>query len=101
MRQFTNGTTLTGGQRSFTFEALGKPIKFISDYAAPSNTLYALSSQELVLNRKRDWSWMDRDGSMWARVGETDAYQARLFQYVELGTYRRNAHAKLSNIAEL
>lgn len=101
MRQFTNGTALTGGQRSFTFEALGKPIKFISDYAAPSQTLYALSSSELVLNRKRDWAWMDRDGSMWNRVGETDAYQARLFQYVELGTYRRNAHAKLSNIKEL
>jgi len=101
MRQFVNTAPLAGGQRAFTFEALGKPIKFISDYAAPSNTLYALSSQELVLNRKRDWAWMDRDGSMWNRVGETDAYQARLFQYVELGTYRRNAHAKLSNIAEL
>jgi hypothetical protein len=101
MRQFTNGAGLTGGQRSFTFEALGKPIKFVSDYAAPSNTLYALSSSELVLNRKRDWAWMDRDGSMWNRVGETDAYQARLFQYSELGTYRRNAHAKLTNIKEL
>jgi hypothetical protein len=101
LRQFTNGAGLTGGQRSFTFEALGKPIKFISDYAAPSNTLYALSSSELVLNRKRDWAWMDRDGSMWNRVGETDAYQARIFQYSELGTYRRNAHAKLTQIAEL
>lgn len=101
LRQFTNGATLAGGQRAFTFEALGKPIKFVSDYAAPSNTLYALSSKELVINRKRDWSWMDRDGSMWQRVGETDAYQARLFQYSELGTYRRNAHAKLTNIAEL
>lgn len=101
LRQFTNGATLAGGQRAFTFEALGKPIKFVSDYAAPSNTLYALSSKELVINRKRDWAWMDRDGSMWQRVGETDAYQARLFQYSELGTYRRNAHAKLTNIAEL
>jgi len=101
MRQFTNQSELTGGQRSFSFEALGKPIKFISDYASPINTLYALTSSELVLNRKRDWAWMDRDGSMWNRVGETDAYQARLFQYCELGTYRRNAHAKLSNIAEL
>ncbi len=101
MRQFTNGATLTGGQRSFTFEALGKPIKFVSDYAAPANTLYALSSKELVINRKRDWAWMDRDGSMWQRVGETDAYQARLFQYSEIGTYRRNAHAKLTNIKEL
>ena len=101
LRQFTNGASLTGGQRSFTFEALGKPIKFVSDYAAPKGTLYALSSKELVINRKRDWSWMDRDGSMWSRVADTDAYEARLFQYSEIGTYRRNAHAKLSNIAEL
>jgi len=101
LRQFTNGAGLTGGQRSFTFEALGKPIKFVSDYAAPKGTLYALSSSELVINRKRDWSWMDRDGSMWSRVSNTDAYEARIFQYSEIGTYRRNAHAKLSNIAEL
>ncbi len=100
-RQFTNGAGLTGGQRSFTFEALGKPIKFVSDYAAPKGTLYALSSKELVINRKRDWAWMDRDGSMWSRVANTDAYEARIFQYSEIGTYRRNAHAKLDNIAEL
>jgi hypothetical protein len=101
MRQFTNGAGLTGGQRSFTFEALGKPIKFVSDYAAPKGTLYALSSKEIVINRKKDWAWMDRDGSMWSRVADTDAYEARLYQYSEIGTYRRNAHAKLSNIAEL
>ena len=100
-RQFTNGAGLTGGQRSFTFEALGKPIRFVSDYAAPKGTLYALSSKELVINRKKDWSWMDRDGSMWSRVADTDAYEARYYQYSEIGTYRRNAHAVLSNIAEL
>jgi hypothetical protein len=100
-RQFTNTAALTGGQRSFTFEALGKPIKFVSDYAAPKGTLYALSSKELVMNQKKDWSWMDRDGSMWSRVADTDAYEARYYLYAELGTYRRNAHAKLSNIAEL
>jgi hypothetical protein len=100
-RQFTNTASLTGGQRSFSFEALGKPIKFVSDYAAPKGTLFALSSNELVLNRKKDWSWMDRDGSMWSRVTDTDAYEARYYMYAELGTYRRNAHAKLSNIAEL
>ena len=101
LRQFTNGASLTGGQRSFTFEALGKPIKFVSDYAAPKGTLYALSSKELVINRKKDWSWMDRDGSMWSRVADTDAYEARLYQYSEIGTYRRNAHAVMTNIAEL
>jgi hypothetical protein len=100
LRQFTNGATLEGGQRAFTFDAVGKPIKFVSDYAAPPNTLYALSSKEIVVNRKRDWSWMDRDGSMWSRVADTDAYEARYFQYSQLGTYRRNAHAVLSNITE-
>jgi hypothetical protein len=100
-RQFTNTAALTGGQRSFTFEALGKPIRFVSDYAAPKGTLYALSSKELVMNQKKDWSWMDRDGSMWSRVADTDAYEARYYLYADLGTYRRNAHAKLHNIAEL
>ena len=100
LRQFTNGATLEGGQRAFTFDAVGKPIKFVSDYAAPANTLYALSTKELVVNRKRDWAWMDRDGSMWSRVADTDAYEARIFQYSQLGTYRRNAHAVLTGITE-
>lgn len=101
LRQFTNGATLAGGQRAFSFDALGKQIRFVSDYACPANTLYALSSKELVLNRKKDWSWMDRDGSMWNKVADTDAYSARYFQYSQLGTYRRNAHAVLTGIAEL
>ena len=100
LRQFTGGATLQGGQRAFTFDAVGKQIKFVSDYAAPKGTLYALSSKEIVVNRKKDWAWMDRDGSMWSRVADTDAYEARIFQYSQLGTYRRNAHAVLSNIAE-
>jgi hypothetical protein len=100
LRQFTNGATLEGGQRAFTFDAVGKPIKFVSDYAAPAGTVYALSSKEIVVNRKKDWSWMDRDGSMWSRVADTDAYEARYYQYSQIGTYRRNAHAVLSNITE-
>jgi hypothetical protein len=100
LRQFSGGATLQGGQRAFTFDAVGKQIKFVSDYAAPANTLYALSSKELVVNRKRDWAWMDRDGSMWSRVADTDAYEARIFQYSQLGTYRRNAHAVMTGIAE-
>jgi hypothetical protein len=101
LRRFTNGAELSGGQRAFTFEGVGKPIKFVSDYAAPKGTLFALSSKELVINRKRDWAWMDRDGSMWSRVADTDAYEARIFQYSEIGTYRRNAHAKMTGINEL
>jgi hypothetical protein len=53
------------------------------------------------MNRKRDWAWMDRDGSMWSRVADTDAYEARIYQYSEIGTYRRNAHAVMTGIAEL
>ena len=100
LRRYTDGSGLQGGQRAFSFDAMGKQIKFVSDYAAPKGTLYALSSSELVINRKRDWAWMDRDGSMWRRVADTDAYEARIFQYSEIGTYRRNAHAKLTGIAE-
>lgn len=100
LRRFNDGVTLTGGQRSFNFTAAGKDISFVSDFAAPTGTLYALSSKELVLNRKKDWSWMDRDGSMWTRSNNTDAYKAVLYQYSELGTYRRNAHAVMTGITE-
>jgi hypothetical protein len=100
LRRFNDTAALTGGQRSFNFTAAGKDIAFVSDFAAPTGTLYALSSKELVLNRKKDWSWMDRDGSMWTRSNNTDAYKAVLYQYSELGTYRRNAHAVMTGITE-
>lgn len=100
LRRFNDTASLTGGQRSFNFTAAGKDIAFVSDFAAPVGTLYALSSKELVLNRKKDWSWMDRDGSMWTRGGNTDSYKAVLYQYSELGTYRRNAHAVMQGITE-
>jgi hypothetical protein len=44
---------------------------------------------------------MDRDGSMWTRGAGTDSYAATLYQYSELGTYRRNAHAVMTGIAEV
>jgi hypothetical protein len=100
LRRFNDGGALVGGQRAFTFTAAGRDINFVSDYAAPSNTLYALSTKELVVNRKKDWAWMDRDGSMWSRSGDTDAYKAVLYQYSNLGTYRRNAHAVMTGITE-
>lgn len=100
LRRFNDQATLTGGQRAFTFTAAGKDISFVSDFAAPTGSLYALSSKELVVNRKKDWSWMDRDGSMWTRGGNTDSYKATYYQYSELGTYRRNAHAVMTGITE-
>jgi len=100
LRRFNDGTDLKGGQRAFTFTAAGKDISFVSDFAAPSGSLYALSSKELVVNRKKDWSWMDRDGSMWSRGSGTDSYKATIYQYSELGTYRRNAHAVMTGITE-
>ena len=100
LRRFNDSSGLMGGQRAFTFTAAGKDISFVSDFAAPTGSLYALSSKELVVNRKKDWSWMDRDGSMWNRGNNTDSYKAVYYQYSNLGTYRRNAHAVMTGITE-
>jgi len=45
-----------------------------------------------------DWSFMDRDGSVLSRVANTDAYEATLYKYHELGTDKRNAHGKLTGL---
>jgi hypothetical protein len=61
----------------------------------------------MKLFRENDWSWMDFDGDKFERVivqggvaGNYDAYMATMFQYSELGTHRRNAHARLDDITE-
>lgn len=99
-RQFTNTKTFEGGFTGLTFTTDKGEIPFVVDVDCPKNTVYGINEKELTLYRDSDWSWMDRDGSMWSRVAGYDAYEARLYQYSELGVHRRNAHFVLKDITE-
>lgn len=101
-----NTQEFTGGFKGLAFVTDGEngEIPVIADPDAPIGKQWYLNEEAITYYRDRDWDWMDRDGSMWKQVrdtsGDYDAYYARLVEYHELGTNRRNTHARLDDIIE-
>lgn len=104
-RQFVNTTEFTGGFKGLAFQTDHGEIPMVTDVDAPPGTAWFVNEEEIKLYRSKDWSFMDRDGSKWQRKitsnGEYDAYTARLYQYSELGTGRRNTHGVLKDLNEI
>lgn len=104
-RRFVNPKDYAGGYTGLEFNAgSAGPIPMLTDYDAPAGTMIYLNESQIRLYRDKEWAFMDRDGSMWQRVmdsnGRYDAYLADLFEYSELGTWRRNTHGRISGITE-
>lgn len=99
-RRFTNTQEFKGGFSGLAFTTDTGDIPMVVDTYCPPNTIYGLAEDEIKWYREADWSFMDRDGSMWQRVVGYDAYDGTMFQYSEMGTHRRNAHFILTDIVE-
>lgn len=99
-RRFTGTKEFTGGFTGLAFTTDMGDVPVVVDVDCPPNTMYFLNEKELKWYREGDWSFMDRDGSMWQRVVGFDAYEATMFQYSELGTHRRNSHGVIKDITE-
>lgn len=99
-RRYTNVTKFEGGFSGLAFTTDEGETPFVVDIDAPPNRVYGLNEKELTLYRESDWSFMDRDGSKWARVSGFDAYDATMYQYSNIGTHRRNTHFLLADISE-
>jgi hypothetical protein len=98
-RRFPSTTTFEGGFQGLAFSN-GREIPVIEDVDCPANTMYFLDESKLKIYRAHDWSWMERDNSIWHWVVGFDAYEAVMNQYWEMGTNQRNAHAVLTDITE-
>lgn len=99
-RSVVNTQKFEGGFTGLAFTTDRGEIPVIADPDCPPNTQYFINEKEIKIYREGDWSFMDRDGSMWQRVIGYDAYQATMYQYSELGTHRRNSHAVIRDIIE-
>lgn len=103
-RRATNTQEFTGGFKGLAFVSDGNEIPVIADVDCQNNRAYFLNEKEIKLYNAGDWSFMNRDGSNWQRVidsnGSYDAYSATMYQYAEIGTHRRNAHALLDDLTE-
>lgn len=99
-REFSNTKEFTGGFTGLAFTTDRGEIPVVSDPDCPPNTMYFLNEKEITLYREKDWSFMNRDGSMWQRVIGFDAYDATLYQYSEIGCHRRNSQGVIKDITE-
>jgi hypothetical protein len=99
-RTYVGTKEFTGGFTGLAFTTDQGDIPLISDVDSPPGTILGLSEKNIKVYREADWSFMDRDGNMWDRVPGKDAYASMLYQYSELGTDRRNAHFRMSDIVE-
>jgi hypothetical protein len=76
----------------------GKPI--IVDRYHESNRMFFIDLEEIDLYQMADFQWMEKDGAVLSRVPDKDAYEATMFAYETLATYKRNGHTELADITE-
>lgn len=103
-RRYVNKTEFTGGFSGLAFTTDTGEIPLMSDFDCQAGRMYFMNEKQIKIYQDGDWSWMDKDGSMWDRVrdssGEYDAYRARMYKYWQIGTHQRNSHALTTNIIE-
>jgi len=104
LRQTVNTQEFTGGFTGLAFTTDRGEIPVVADPDAPLNKQWFVNEDALTYYRDEDWHFIDRDGSMWKQVrdsnGDYDAYHARMVEYHELGTDRRNSHGVIEDITE-
>lgn len=91
-RQYVNTMDLKGGAKAIAYDNM--PI--IADKNCPANKMYFIDENALKFYRLSDFDWMQGDGAVLSRVSGSDAYEATMFLYSELGCSARNAHCALS-----
>jgi hypothetical protein len=103
-RQVVNEQNFTGGFTGLAFTTDEGEIPAVADVDAPLSTMYFINEDDITYYHDEDWHWLDRDGSMWKQVrdtnGDYDAWYARFVEYHELGTDRRNTHGVIKDIQE-
>jgi hypothetical protein len=104
LRQTVNTQEFTGGFSGLAFTTDRGEIPVVADTDAPLNTQWFLNEDAITYYRDEEWHFLDKDGSMWKQVrdanGDYDAYYARMVEYHELGTDRRNSHGVIRDIIE-
>lgn len=103
-RRYSNTTEFEGGFKGLKFTTDTGDIPMVADFDCQPNRQYFVNEKELKIYREADWKFMDRDGSKWQRMmdsnGTYDAYQCTMYSYRQLGTHRRNSHGLISDLVE-
>jgi hypothetical protein len=94
-RRVVNTMTLDGGWSALDYN--GVPL--VVDNDAIDGEIYFLTLKDIQLYRMSDYSWMDQDGAVLARVSGYDAYSATFYRYAELGVRNRRNQGLLGSLS--
>lgn len=107
MKRSMNTIELEGGYMALEHGVVGMGTNrkghkqaLVWDKDCPDKRLFGLDTSAIRLMVAEDWDWIDRMGSMWVQVGDTDAYSATLAQYSEIACNRRNSQFVIEDLAE-
>lgn len=95
-RQFIGTTEYDGGYKALDYN--GVPV--IADRDCLNNRFYFLHEPDLRIYVMSDPQWMNKDGSIYHRIPNKDAYQATLYCRETMGSDVRDKHALLAAITE-
>lgn len=100
LRRYNEPKKFDGGLVGLSFMYGGKDIPVVEDPDALPKSMLLVTESEIKLFQDSDWYWEDTDGSVFKWVTGYDAFEALMKKYWQLGTHKRNAHGKFSNITE-
>lgn len=100
MRRYNEPKQFNGGLTGLSFMFGGKDLPVVEDPDAPFKTMAFVTESELKIFRDKDWYWEDLDGSIYKWVYDYDKWEALMKQYWQMGTHKRNAHGRFTNITE-
>ena len=98
-RRYVNTKEFDGGLTGLAFNN-GREIPVVEDPDAPPGKMWFLDESKFKIYRDKDWSWLQKDGSIWKWVHDYDAYEAINKQYWEMGISQRNAQGLLDDVTE-
>ena len=93
-KRFVNTLDLDGGWKALEYSG----IPWLADVDCWPNTVFFLDTSHLQFFQMSGWDWMDKDGAVLSRVSGSDAYEAVLYWYADLGSDRPQAHSFLRDV---
>lgn len=94
-RRYVNTKMLDGGFEAVDFNG----IPLVVDVDCPEGMILFPHEPNLMIVRQSDFFFMEKDGAVFARLPDTDGYDATLCYYSDLLTDRRNAHSLVVDVA--
>ncbi len=94
-----------GGYKQLAYATPDGDVPMVVDRMGPKNKMWFVNEEALTLYREHDWDFMTyANGDKWRlksnASGDFDAYIARMNQYSQLGTDRRNSHGLIADLSE-